>query len=167
MRWRRSVDPRVAEVLERAGGERALAWGELMDGQVVVCTDVALHVPPDRRIAWDLVVRAAWSEEFLDLVVQPAPGQRPRDLRLRFDRPGEVPAVVRERVEWTVVASQHVRLVHPQGAAGGATLTARRSAETGQVRWAVVFDPGLDARDPEWRAAADRALAELRDRMGV
>ena len=71
MRWRREVDPRVAEVLAGTSGEHLLAWGELVDGQVVVCTDLAIHMPEDGRVPWDLVVRGAWSEEFLDLVVQP------------------------------------------------------------------------------------------------
>ena len=94
MRWRREVDPRVAEVLAGASGERLLAWGELVDGQVVVCTDLAIHMPEDGRVPWDLVVRGAWSEEFLDLVVQAAPGAASRQLRLRFDEPGQVPSVV-------------------------------------------------------------------------
>ena len=48
MRWRREVDPRVAELLDGAAGERLLAWGELVDGQVVVCTDLAIHMPGGR-----------------------------------------------------------------------------------------------------------------------
>ena len=167
MRVRRRLDPRVAALLEGATGERLLAWGELVDGEVVACTDLAIHIPGQGRIPWDLVVRGAWSEEFLDLVVQPAPGQRSRQLRLRFDEPGQVPGVVRERVQWTVVASHRTTLVHPDGSAGDAMLNARRSPQTGEVRWAVVFDPGIDPADPGWRAAADRALADLRDQLGA
>ncbi|MGB8022664.1 MAG: hypothetical protein WCF04_15660 [Candidatus Nanopelagicales bacterium] len=167
MRWRREPDSRVARLLEGVRGERALAWGELVDGSVAVCTEHALYTGAGARIPWDLVVRAAWSEEFLDLVAQSAPGSSTRQMRLRFRQAGEVPAVVRERVEWTVLASQHADLEHPDGRSGGATLNARRSPESGEVRWAIVFDRGLDTRDPGWREAADRALAELRSRMGV
>lgn len=167
MGWRRQADRRIAQVLEGFPGERALAWGELVDGSVVVCTQSAFHTGAGARIPWDLVVRAAWSEEFLDLVVQSAPGGASRHVRLRFTEPGEVPTVVRERVEWSVLASQHVELQHPDGRTGGAALNARRSPATGETRWAVVFDRGVDSGDPGWREAADRALAELRSRMGV
>lgn len=167
MRWRRTLDERAAEVLERAPGERLLAWGELVDGDVAVCTDQAIHFPVGRRAPWDLVIRGAWSEEFLDLVVQPAPGAAGEQVRLRFDEPGQVPAVVRERVQWTVVGSHRVGLVHPDGRSGSAMLNARRSPRSGEVRWAVVFDPDLDAKDPGWRSAADSALSELRAQLGV
>jgi hypothetical protein len=167
MRWRRERDPRVAELLAGSSGERLLAWGELTDGRVVACTDLAIHIPDFGRVAWDQVVRGAWSEEFLDLVVQGAPGARPPQLRLRFDAPGQVPGVVRERVQWTVVASHQAQLTHPDGRTGSATLNARRSAETGAVRWGVVFDAGIDSADPGWRAAADGALADLRERLGI
>jgi hypothetical protein len=167
MRWRREVDPRVAEVLSSTHGERLLAWGELVGGEVVVCTDLAIHVPGHGRIPWDLVVRGAWSEEFLDLVVQPEPGAASRQLRLRFEQPGQVPSVVKERVQWTVVASHPTELVHADGRAGWAMLNARRSPVTGEVRWAVVFDPALDPGDPGWRAAADAALVDLRAQLGV
>ena len=65
---RRGTDPRVAALLDGARGERLLAWGELDDGRVVACTDHALYWPGD-RVPWDLVIRGAWSDEFLDLVV--------------------------------------------------------------------------------------------------
>ena len=167
MRWRREVDPRVAEVLAGVSGERLLAWGELVDGQVVVCTDLAIHMPEDGRVPWDLVVRGGWSEEFLDLVVQPAPGAATRALRLRFEEPGQVPSVFKERVQWTVVASHPAELVHPDGRTGWVMLNARRSPASGEIRWAAVFDPALDPRDPGWRAAADTALAALREQLGV
>jgi hypothetical protein len=163
---RRALDPRVAALLEGAAGERLLAWGELDDAQVVVCTDHAIYWP-DERVPWDLVVRGSWFEEFLDLVVQEAPGARSRQVRLRFDDPGKVPAVVRERVQWTVVASHRITLEHPDGRTGSAMLNARRSPSTGEIRWGVVFDSGIDARDPKWRAVADRALAGLREQLGI
>jgi len=167
MRWRRQLDGRVAEVMAGAGGERLLAWGVLTDDRVAVCTDQAIHAPEIGRVAWDRVVRGAWSEEFLDLVVQAAPGRRPAHARLRFAEPGQVPGVVRERVEWTVVASHPAQLTHPDGRQGSAMLNARRSPVDGDIRWAVVFDPGIDPGDPGWRAAADEALAELRAQLGT
>ena len=167
MRWRRQLDARVVELLGNSEGERLLAWGVLVDGAVVACTDRAIHMPVRGRVPWDLVIRAAWSDEFLDLVIQPAPGAPSTQVRLRFDEPGQLPGVVRERIEWTVVASHRVALAHADGRVGSAMLNARRSPESGEVRWAVVFDPGLDRADPGWRAAADAALAELRGQLGV
>jgi hypothetical protein len=167
MRVRRRLDPRVAEILAQAPGERLLAWGTLVDDTVVACTDLAIHVPGEGRIPWDAVVRGAWSQEFLDLVVQDAPGARGRQLRLRFAEPGQVPGVFRERVQWTVVASHQADLQHPDGSMGTAMLNARRSPQSGEVRWAVVFGAGIDPSDPGWRSAADRALADLRDQLGA
>ncbi len=167
MRRRRMLDPRVAAVTDSVPGEQLLAWGVLVTGDVAVCTTAALYAPDGGRLPWDRVVRAAWSEEFLDLVVQQVSGAPSEHRRLRFDDPGDVPAVVRERIEWTVLASQHVELGHPDGRSGGAVLTARRSPETGEARWSVVFDAGLDPADPQWRAAADAALAYVRAQLGV
>ena len=164
--FRREPDPRVADLMTGAAGERLLAWGELDDGQVVACTDRAIRWQGE-QVPWDLVVRGAWSEEFLDLVVQAAPGAPGRHVRLRFDAPGKVPAVVRERVQWTVVASHRAALEHPDGRAGSAVLNARRSPATGEIRWGVVFDPGIDAQDAGWRAAADVALTDLREQLGA
>jgi hypothetical protein len=176
-RFRRAVDPRVVALLAGSSGERLLAWGELSDGTVAACTDLAIHYPAPgsepgepgagTRVPWDLVVRGAWSEEFLDLVVQSSPGGPSRQVRLRFEAPGNVPAVVKERVQWTVVASQSVSLAGPGGRTGAAMLNARRSPATGEVRWGVVFDQGIDAADPGWRSAADSALAQLRSQLGI
>ncbi len=161
-------DPRVAELLgEHGRRERLLAWGELSDGQIVACTREALHVPEVGRLAWDQVIRAGWSEEFLDLVYQAQPGAGRAEVRLRFEAPGNVPAVVRERVEWTVLASHAVTLRHPDGRTAQAVLNARRSPESGEVRWAVVFGADADPSDEQWRAAADEALAEVRDQLGI
>jgi hypothetical protein len=174
MRLRRQLDPRVAALLDAAGArgpgpgaERLLAWGELADGQVMACTELALHIPEVGRVPWEQVVRGSWSEEFLDLVLAPGAGGRARQVRLRFEEPGQVPGVVRERVNWTVVASHHAPLRHADGRTGGAMLNARRSPADGEVRWGVVFDAGLDPADPGWRAAADAALADLRDQLGI
>ena len=164
---RREIDPRVAALIESHGRERLLGWGELVDGTVVACTDWAIYLPEVGRVPWDAIVRGEWSEEFLDLLVQLKPGQKATHMRLRFEEPGLVPAVVRERVQWTVVASQPTTLRRSDGVTGGVTFNARRSAETGDVRWAVVFDPGIDVSDPRWRAAADEALAELRSQLGI
>jgi hypothetical protein len=163
---RRNADPQVREIMTGAGsGERLLAWGRLRDGGVVVCTLVALHAPAFGRVPWDRVERAAWSDGVLEVVIKSPAGHQVA--RLDFAETGQVPTVVRERVQWSVLASQHVILARPEGPSGGAQISARRSPETGEVTWGVVFDPGLDAQDPEWRRAADEAVAALRASLGV
>ena len=96
IRRRRETDPRVTSLLEGHERERLLGWGELVDGTVVACTDWAIYLPETGRIPWDAIVRGEWSEEFLDLLVQLRPGQKATHMRLRFEEPGLVPAVVRD-----------------------------------------------------------------------
>ncbi len=166
MRWRREVDPRVAEVLAGASDERLLAWGELVDGQVVVCTTWQSTCPRTAvspGIWWS---RGAWSEEFLDLVVQAAPGAATSSFGYGSTSRARSPRCSRNACSgrwWPRPAE----LIHPDGSTGWAMLNARRSPATGEVRWAVVFDPALDPRDPGWRAAADAALVDLRGQLGV
>lgn len=162
-RWR--LDPRVAQVLDDAPGERLLAWGELSDGRVVVCTTWALHSEATGRVAWEDVVQASWADDALEVTLGPAAARR--TVTLDFAQPAQVPAVVRERVEWTVLATQHVDLTLPDGRRAGARMSARRSPRSGDVAWSVVFDAGVDARDPAWRGAADLAVAELQASLGL
>ena len=117
----------------------------------------------DRRIPWDRVVKAGWADPVLELLVQPEPGGPSSVLRLQLDDPGEIPVVVRERVTASIVVQEHVDLVGQQGA----RLVARRDCDTGALRWSVVFDAGLDPRDPDLRARANQALRDLRAQLGV
>lgn len=150
-----------SDVRGRAPGERVLAWATTDDGPVVA-TRSALHLPDGGRRPWDLVVNAGWEAPVLRLTVQDRPGGANRELELAVPDPGRLPAVVRERVTWSVVAEQHVALDGDRGA----RIVARR-IEDGGVRWAVVFDPGLDRSDPRLRDAADEALARVRASWGV
>ncbi|HEY7857676.1 MAG TPA: hypothetical protein VIC82_04155 [Candidatus Nanopelagicales bacterium] len=148
-----------------AGGERVLSYAYDADGAVVLATDVALHLPQTygvARLPWDLVVRAGWTTPVLDLTVQLVAGGPAKALAVELPEPGSLPMVVREQVTGSIVVEDHVVLQ----AGAGARLVARRT-ESGEVRWSVVFDKGLDPRDPDLRAAADTALAQLRAQLGV
>ncbi len=162
-RWR--LDPRVTRLLDDAPGERLLAWGELSGGQVVACTTWALHSEATGRVAWEDVVQASWADDALEVTFGPATSRR--RVTLEFDQPAQVPAVVRERIEWTVLATQHVDLALPDGRRGSARISARRSPRSGEVAWSVVFDGGVDARDPAWRSAADQSVSDLRSSLGL
>lgn len=118
------------------------------------------------RVPWERVVRASWSQEFLDLVV-PVGSDPARELRLRFALPGEVPAVVRERVTWTMLVSQAVDVELADGRRAVAQLTARRSPHDGATRWTVSMPRGVDLADPQWQAAADRAVQMLAGTTGI
>ncbi|MEZ5115839.1 MAG: hypothetical protein R2737_06175 [Candidatus Nanopelagicales bacterium] len=170
--FRRGLPPAARESLDLVGGERPIAWGAgprlagREEPPYVVATDRALHVGAlwaPSRIPWDRISRATWQDPVLELTVQLRPGGRPDTVRLELDDPGEVPVVVRERVQASIVVSQHV----PMEGEKGARIVARRDSDTGELRWSVVFDTGLDPRDPDLRARADEALADLRASWGV
>ena len=70
---------------------------------------------------------------------------------------GDLPAVVRRRVDETVVASQRSPL--PGG--GGVLLVARRIPGQPGREWTVVFDDDAHRSDPVAREAARQKLADL------
>jgi hypothetical protein len=149
-------------------GERILAWapGEA-DETVVVATDRALHTrgwADDRhvptRLAWHAILRAAWEEPVLSVVPLSAAGAA---FHLELAAPGTLPAAVRDRVSASVLVQERVEL----SGGRGARAVARRDSDSGEVRWAVTFDAGLDPADPLLRAEADAALARLRSALGV
>ena len=90
-------------------------------------------------------------------------GRPRRLLRLRVDQSNDLPAAVYDRVTASVVVSERVEL----RADAKALLVARRGSDSDDITWTVVFDAGLDPRDPELREAADAALADLRGSLGI
>jgi hypothetical protein len=151
---RMGIDPR----------EKVVSWGSsaAVAGETyVVATDRALYLnEPGERLAWDRITKATWDEPTLELVVAGPPTRR---LRLTVDQSRDLPAAVRDRVTASVVVSERLDL----GGGQGATAVARRSSEDGSIRWNVVFDRGLDPSDPTLREAADIALANLRESLGI
>ena len=156
-------------------GERVLAWSRVSPGGVAVATDAALYLPIDGtearrvgqaapvglRLAWDLIAKATFSDAAV-LVVEgrSEPRARDRAWRVVLDEPGSLPTVVYERVTSSVVVSERVALRGELGA----RFVARRAGDG--LRWTVTFDAGLDPQDPDLRADADAALAELRSTLG-
>ena len=153
------------EVRAVAGGERVLSYAYDPQQAVGLATEVALHLPASygvTRLPWDLVVRAGWTTPVLELTVQLVAGGPAKPLAVELPEPGSLPMVVREQVTASIVVEDHVVL----RAGAGARLVARR-AESGEIRWSVVFDKRLDPRDPTLRAGADAALAQLRAQLGI
>ncbi|MEP6851416.1 MAG: hypothetical protein ABJA87_01935 [bacterium] len=141
------------------GNERVLASGSTAGGTTVVATNLGLWWPeePPRRIPWQLIDKAAWTEVGL-LVVE---ADVVDDLFL-VDRPaavvalaqeGKLPPTVRRRVEASVVRSLEVRT-----SAGVALVVGRRVPGRDGVTWW--------ARPPRGATVTDGIRAELEDVVG-
>jgi hypothetical protein len=175
-RFARPPEPvRVAVLASSDPDERVLAWGTLTrDEGWLVATSRGLRVVPAEVtsvadapvLAWHEIASARWTAEAGgggSFVVTPLaevePGVQARQPERRhvLTDAGDLPAVVRRRVDQTVVASQRSPL--PGG--GGVLLVARRIP--GQVgrEWTVVFDDDERRSDPAAREAARQKLADL------
>lgn len=159
----------VADALGVRPGEKVIAWGagpgaDVTQAAFVVATTRALYTQATgERVPWHRVSKAAWDEPILDLVLLDDGGQPSRPLRIRLDDAKDLPPAVHDRVTDSVLISDRVEL----GAGAGALLVARRDSDDGSIRWAVVFDAGLDPADPQLRAAVDEALGRLRESLGI
>lgn len=152
---------RAALVLER--GERVISYAVGADGYVVA-TDRALHLPGgEPRIGWEHIEHAEWQRGGLH-VRETAPfGEAPKEHAVRVTDSRTLPEVVRERVTSTIVVNQHA----PLHGNLGVRVVGRRSPATDDVVWTLVFDSGLDPRDPELRARASQLLEEVRQQTGL
>lgn len=146
---------------ERVLASAAVARGRGYVGLTATHVHVALAGDVPLSVPWDCVAHATWEDPLLVAVVD-VDGRQLR-VSLELAEPGSVPVVLRERVTSTVVWECHRVLVDGLGA----RFIARRAVGAGPVRWSVVFDPGLEADDPQLRAAADAVLQELRADLGL
>jgi hypothetical protein len=175
-RFARPPEPvRVAVLASTDPDERVLAWGELVREQGwLVATSRGLRVvPPEvssvtdaELVPWHEVGSAKWLAtsdgggrfEVVRLAeVEPGVQARQPEERHVLRDAGELPGVVRRRVDQTVVASQRTPL--PGG--GGVLLVARRLPGQAAREWTVVFDDDAQRSDPEAREVARQKLAEL------
>jgi hypothetical protein len=153
--------------------ERVLAWGVLTrDEGWLVATSAGLRsvapapaeAAPD-VLRWHEIGSARWQAAddgggsfTVTPLAEVEPGVQARLPSIRFvlaDR-GDLPAVVRRRVDQTVVASRRTPL--PNGA--GVLLVARRIPGQAAREWTVVFDEDADRNDPASREVARQKLAE-------
>ena len=175
-RFARPPEPvRVAVLASSDPDERVLAWGALTrDGGWLVATSRGLRVvPPEVTsvtdaavLPWHEIGSAKWLAtgdgggrfEVVGLTeVEPGVQARQPVVRHVLRDPGDLPAVVRRRVDETVVASQRSPL--PGG--GGVLLVARRIPGRPGREWTVVFDDDAQRSDPEARDVARQKLADL------
>lgn len=157
----------VAAVPDLKGDGKVLAWArgpERLSGEptVVVATQRAFHAPGFvGRVEWQHILKASWENPILEVVTITGPSTKL--VRLRLDNAGSIPQVVNERVTASIVMQRHIELVGK----AGASLVARRTPDSDEIRWEVVFDPGLDVNDQALRDHADEELAWLRESVGI
>jgi hypothetical protein len=153
--------------------ERVLAWGVLTrDEGWLVATSRGLRVVPpvpsedgDPVLRWHEIGHATWSSTndgggsfVVTALTEVEPGVQARlpARRYALSDAGDLPAVVRRRVDQTVVASQR----SPLPGRGGVLLVARRVPGQAAREWTVVFDDDADRNDPAAREAARQKLAD-------
>jgi hypothetical protein len=175
-RFARPPEPvRVAVLASADPDERVLAWGPLVrDGGWLVATSRGLRIVPPQItsvadaevLPWHEIASAKWLAtadgggrfEVVPLAeVEPGVQARQPEVRHELGDAGDLPAVVRRRVDQTVVASQRSPL--PGG--GGVLLVARRIPGQPAREWTVVFDDDAQRSDPDAREAARKKLADL------
>jgi hypothetical protein len=152
--------------------ERVLAWGVLAgDRGWLVATSRGLRSVPAEGTAdgelwrWHEIGSARWqgtadgggSFTVTPLTeVEPGVQGRLPERRLVLADRGELPAVVRRRVDQTVVSSRRSPL--PNG--GSVLVVARRLPGQAAREWTVVFDDDETRNDPAAREAARQKLEE-------
>jgi hypothetical protein len=175
-RFARPPEPgRVAVLASSDPDERVLAWGTLVrdEGWLVATSRGLRVVPPEvtsvtdaEVVPWHEVGSAKWLAtsdgggrfEVVRLAeVEPGVQARQPEVRHVLSDAGELPGVVRRRVDQTVVASKRSPL--PGG--GGVLLVARRIPGQPAREWSVVFDDDAQRSDPEAREAARQKLADM------
>lgn len=176
--WRRRRVPAgVLEAVDLRPGERVLAMAQSDHSALLVATSTALvRVAPgsdsagetyslDWRFRWDQIDNARWEAPDLSLKVrlgEPAVAVDPQHIRTEVDKTADLPAVVRDRVSESIIASEQIPVE------GGSVLAvARRHSETTETIWRVTMGPGVDVDDPEIIKQAEQGLAALRSRWGV
>jgi hypothetical protein len=165
---RRPGPPRhVVAALGLERGEHVIAWAQAAQGGSLVATDRALRAidtPGDLRLDWHQIAEATWRESVLRVVEGRAqPGRPPRIHTWLLQRPGLLPAAVRDRVTASIVVNRHVRLV----GRSGVRILGRRAPGVDGLLWTLRFDPDLDSADPTLRALADAELADIRQQLGT
>jgi hypothetical protein len=175
-RFARPPEPvRVAVLASTDPDERVLAWGGLArDEGWLVATSRGLRIVPPQVtsvadaevVPWHEVGTAHWTAAAggggsfrVTPLTEVEPGVQARlpEQRYVLTDAGDLPAVVRRRVDQTVVASHRSPL--PGG--GGVLLVARRVPGQPAREWSVVFDDDSRRSDPEAREAARQKLADL------
>jgi len=146
-------------------GEKVLAWATGVGGDVVAGTRDAIYVA-GVRVPWEQVEAADWDVDTSVLRISEVGrwgNVRPEHV-LTLEEPGRLLELVRERVTATVLLQRHVPI---RGRRGLRVIARRAPSGERQVTWVYEYDAGIDPADPDVRAAAEAALAQARDEVGI
>ena len=180
MAWfgRGDVPAQIRSRLER--GERVLAHapvaapagtGPSPEGRppVLVASTRSLYLPDGHAVHWQDIDQAKWGTEELRFIEE---GHGERTVRLRTELTGGVvdyrrmAETVAERVTSSILVNRFVPFPSP-GSTEGFRLVARRAPLGSEIAWRVHLGEGLDPNDPRLSDAVSRALALIREQMGV
>ena len=149
MRFSRPARPAKGALVELGvpKSEKVLATAtESGSAQLVaVATNRALYLKATgERIRWDNVAKAVWDEPMMNLTLVADDGQGNGGRIIELGRATDLPAAIHDRVTASVIVS-----------------------ESGQITWSVVFETGLDPKDPALITRAAAELAQLRESLGI
>ncbi len=153
-----------AKLLNVPKSERIMATAlgpKSYEPPVVIATDSALYFATNtepQRIAWTQIAKATWEEPWLEVTTNENAA-----IKLYLDPCGEVPPTVRDRVTASVLFRETLTL----DTGGSITAIGRREPTSSEISWLIEFHGELDPRDPLTASSADRALAQLRNTLGV
>lgn len=112
-----------------------------------------------RQLGWHEIERGQWNAETHTLRWTTLEG---RAGSVRLPKPGNMPAVFRDRVNASIVVRQQVEV---EGTLHGAQLSGRRNLGDNSLTWHITRAKGT--RDtPELAAELERKLADLRREFG-
>ena len=171
MRGLFSAGPALPAAVRKVVHGKPLAVAEAQDGPWLVGTRDAFHaVAADGAVAavlrWEQVLRADWDDETETLQVERVEeyGQPVTAYSFVLTEPGLLLALVRERVTASVLLQRRVDL----GRRRGFSVIGRRApGGRGEVTWSYEFDRGVDPEDPAVMAAAEAALRDARESLGL
>lgn len=140
--------------------ERALAWAQATTGQIVVATPRGLHIvgkDGHRLIGWHEISKGVWSDRLLSITESESIDEHQIADRapwsLAFDEPGNVPVVLRQRVERSIVTTRYYRLSN-----GAVWLIGRKIRGRDGLVWQYRAERGLDVSEETTKAEILEAL---------
>ena len=161
--------PGVPDHVARAVSGKVLAAAEAEDGTWLVATRDALWAvgePGADALPWEQVHRADWDQDSAGLRVERVQeyGAPVAARSWTVLEPGPLVDVLRERVTASVVLQRRVDLERRRGLS---VIARRPPSRPGEVTWAYELDPGVDPADPAVAVAAEAALREAQESLGL